>query len=69
MGHSNTRSKEPDQSDVNREPFKENHSFGGFEAPVDLRMYMSSLTYTFPEYSNLKGFRTLFLSYRIVVEI
>ena len=49
MGHGYTRSKEPDQSDVNSEPFEENYSFGSFEAPVDLRTYMSSLIYTFPE--------------------
>lgn len=69
MGHSNTRSKEPDQSDVNSEPFEENYSFGSFEAPVDLRTYMSSLTYTFPELNNRMGFHTLFLSFRIVVEM
>jgi hypothetical protein len=56
MGHSNTRSKEPDQSDVNSEPFEENYSFRGFEAPMDLRMYISSLIYTFPESNNRMGF-------------
>lgn len=69
MGHSNTRSKEPDQSDVNSEPFEEDYSFGSFEAPVDLRTYMSSLIYTFPELNNLIGFHTVFLSFRIVVEM
>jgi hypothetical protein len=69
MGHSNTRSKEPDQSDANSEPFEENYSFGSFEAPVDLRTYMSLLIYTFPELNNLMDFHTRFLSFRIVVEI
>jgi len=69
MGHSNTRSKEPDQSDVNSEPFKENYSFGSSEAPVDLRTYMSSLIYTFPELNNIMGFHAVFLSFRIVVEM
>jgi hypothetical protein len=66
MGHSNTRSKELDQSDANSEPFEENYSFGSFEAPVDLRTYLSSLIYTFPELNKL---HTRFLSFRIAVEM
>jgi len=62
MGHSNTRSKEPDQSDVDSEPFEENYSFRSFETPVDLRTYMSLLIYTFPELNNCMGFYRYSLS-------
>jgi hypothetical protein len=40
MGYSNTRSKELDQPDVDSQPFKENYSFRGFEASMDLCMHM-----------------------------
>lgn len=39
VGHSNTRSEEPNQPNADSQSFKENYSFRGFEAPMDLRMY------------------------------
>lgn len=56
MGYSNTRSKEPDQPNVDSQPFKENYSFRGFEASMDLRMYKFLLIYTFVEEGSLTNF-------------
>jgi hypothetical protein len=49
MGHSNTRSKEPDQPNVDSQPFKENYSLRSSETSMDLRMYMF-LTYTLQKF-------------------
>jgi hypothetical protein len=46
MGYSNTRSKKLDQPNVDSQPFKENYSFRGFEASMDLCMYTCLLVYT-----------------------
>jgi hypothetical protein len=56
VGHSNSRSKKPDQPNVDSQPFKENYSFRSFEASMDLRMYMCSSAYmrTFPSQSSTR---------------
>jgi len=58
MGHSYTRSKEPDQPNVDSQPFKENYSLRGFEAPMDLCMYLFPLVHTFSGQISLMVFHT-----------
>lgn len=55
MGHSNTRSKEPDQPNVDSQPYEENYGLRGFETSMDLRMYML-LIYTFSEGISFRDF-------------